>query len=99
MDENTKTNAITIRIPAEVYNWLSEQAKSERRSLNAQIVHVLTDYHDMQTALKQRVDELERTVAANQEVLDTAEKFIVAWQEIEPFLRRIIDAQHSAPLH
>lgn len=43
MNDNTK--AITVRIPETVYVWLVEQAKKERRSLNAQIVLVLEDAH------------------------------------------------------
>ncbi|WP_405727698.1 Arc family DNA-binding protein [Streptomyces sp. NBC_01537] len=37
MDEQLRT--ITVRMPADLHQWLTAQAKANRRSLNAEIVH------------------------------------------------------------
>ena len=34
-------NALSIRLPEEIYEWLKEKAKKENRSLNGQINHLL----------------------------------------------------------
>lgn len=46
MDKITKSEAITIRIPAEVKAWLSELAKQNRRSLNTEISLILEKAHE-----------------------------------------------------
>lgn len=38
MDESVR---ITLRLPAELHDWLVSQAKSARRSLNSEIVYRL----------------------------------------------------------
>ena len=38
MDQDAR---ITLRLPAELHSWLTEQAKSARRSLNSEIVYRL----------------------------------------------------------
>ncbi|KKD07016.1 Arc family DNA-binding protein [Streptomyces sp. WM6386] len=38
MDEEKR---ITLRLPADLHEWLVEQAKSARRSLNSEIVYCL----------------------------------------------------------
>ncbi|MGW8767246.1 Arc family DNA-binding protein [Streptomyces sp. NPDC055815] len=38
MDEEKR---ITLRLPAELHEWLVDQARSARRSLNSEIVHRL----------------------------------------------------------
>ncbi|MGW3681802.1 Arc family DNA-binding protein [Streptomyces prasinus] len=38
MDEDKR---ITLRLPADLHEWLAAQAKSARRSLNSEIVHRL----------------------------------------------------------
>jgi predicted HicB family RNase H-like nuclease len=38
MNDETK---ITLRLPADLHQWLTAQAKSARRSLNSEIVHRL----------------------------------------------------------
>jgi predicted HicB family RNase H-like nuclease len=37
MDE--KLHVITVRLPADLHQWLTAQAKAARRSLNSEIVH------------------------------------------------------------
>ncbi|MEU0579486.1 Arc family DNA-binding protein [Streptomyces griseoincarnatus] len=38
MDEEKR---ITLRLPADLHEWLTAQAKSARRSLNSEIIHRL----------------------------------------------------------
>jgi hypothetical protein len=64
MNEITKPIPITIRIPADVYAQLVEQANKESRSLNAQIVRVLSEAVAGQSELERRIAELERRIAA-----------------------------------
>lgn len=47
MNEETK---ITLRLPAELHRWLTEQAKSARRSLNSEIVYRLEGERDTAVA-------------------------------------------------
>jgi predicted DNA-binding protein len=44
MDEKTK--ALQVRLPEEMYNRLSQQAKKLRRSLNAEIITCLEEHFD-----------------------------------------------------
>lgn len=65
MDENTK--AITIRIPAEFYEQIRDEAARSGRSLNAQIVQIIAAHCQEPDDLRQRLVDLEATVAALQE--------------------------------
>ncbi|GAQ52479.1 Arc family DNA-binding protein [Streptomyces acidiscabies] len=47
MDEEKR---ITLRLPADLHEWLVAQAKSARRSLNSEIVHRLEVQHDTAAA-------------------------------------------------
>ncbi|MGW3910022.1 Arc family DNA-binding protein [Streptomyces sp. NPDC005070] len=38
---NHEETRITLRLPADLHRWLTEQAKANRRSLNAELVHRL----------------------------------------------------------
>lgn len=55
MPEKKKFNAITIRIPAEIYDWLEDQAAHEHRSLNAQIGLLLERLYEQAKEQAQRV--------------------------------------------
>ncbi|MET8136231.1 Arc family DNA-binding protein [Streptomyces sp. NPDC005251] len=43
MNEETK---ITLRIPADLHRWLTDQARANRRSLNSEILHRLEGGRD-----------------------------------------------------
>jgi predicted HicB family RNase H-like nuclease len=47
MNEETK---ITLRLPSDLHQWLSAQAKSARRSLNSEIVYRLEVERDTAAA-------------------------------------------------
>jgi predicted HicB family RNase H-like nuclease len=47
MDEEKR---ITLRLPAELHEWLTTQAKSARRSLNSEIVYRLEVERDAAVA-------------------------------------------------
>jgi hypothetical protein len=64
MNEITKPIPITIRIPADVYAQLVERANKESRSLNAQIVRVLSEAVAGPSERERRIAELERRIAA-----------------------------------
>jgi predicted HicB family RNase H-like nuclease len=36
---NEELHIITVRVPVDLHRWLTEQARADRRSLNAYIVH------------------------------------------------------------
>jgi hypothetical protein len=43
MDEVTEDAKFNLRIPKELYRWLKRFAKSQRRSVNAQIVALIEE--------------------------------------------------------
>ncbi|EIV2913272.1 Arc family DNA-binding protein [Serratia ureilytica] len=43
MKEQKQVNPYPVRMPAEVKDWMSIQAKAAGRSLNSEIVRVLTE--------------------------------------------------------
>ncbi|MEZ0158705.1 Arc family DNA-binding protein [Streptomyces althioticus] len=47
MDEEKR---ITLRLPADLHEWLTAQAKSARRSLNSEIIHRLEVERDAAAA-------------------------------------------------
>lgn len=47
---------MTVRLPADLYEWLKNDAERNRRSLNAQVVEIL-DMHRRQTEKAQQGNE------------------------------------------
>lgn len=44
----SEESRMTLRLPADLYEWLKDDAANNRRSLNAQVVEIL-DSHRRQT--------------------------------------------------
>ncbi len=48
MDEVTEEAKFNLRIPKDLYRWLKQFAKSQRRSVNAQIVALVEEERERQ---------------------------------------------------
>ena len=56
MEEMTEDAKFNLRIPKDLYRWLKLFAKSQRRSVNAQIVALIEEERERQHAARGKSD-------------------------------------------